>query len=290
MKRIVSLMLFVVAAALSAAAQDSIATPRLSRDILEESRRDSAAAHIVALPLAGSPASYIDMMPAHAFFSPWSYYGPASWSLHEGFNAQVGFSVSAGLGKHRPKGAGFGEHIAAAYAVPFGKDKRWIGAIGLYANRLDWGTYHRTEAGIAAALGYSVNDWCNLYAYGSYNFVPGNDSGPNPYALRYYGGPYGYGYGPHGYGCGPFGYGGGPYGYWSNSPYDPYNNLRGRIGAAAEFKVGSSATITVAFEHDFYDNNRALPVAPPPAAEPNNKPFSINDSPNSAGRGSNSRR
>lgn len=257
--------------AMTAAAQDSIAAPKLSREILEEARRDSAATRIIDLPLATSPYSRIDMMPAMAFYSPWAYGGPAAWSLHEGFNASVGFSVSAGIGKHRPKGAGFGEHFAAAYAMPFGKDKRWIGAVGVYADRLDWGSYRRVEAGLAGILGYNVNDWCNLYVYGAYNFVPGRDAsmgsgrfGPNPFALRYpYGGMMGYGH-----------------------PFDPYDNLRGRIGAAAEFKVGRAAAITVAFERDFFDNRQLVPI-PPPIPDNTPRPFSPGDTPKSAGRGGN---
>lgn len=255
-------------------AADSVARPKLTRELLDDARREDEAAYLVDLPLGRSPLADIDRMPACTFFSPWSLGGPTSWRLHEGFNAEVGFSVSGSFGKNRIKGAGFGEHFAAAYALPFGKDKRWIGAVGLYADRLDWGTYHRTEAGIAGVLGYNVNDWCNLYVYGAYNFVPGVDSGPNPFALRY---PY---WGVHGYGCG----------YGLGYPFDPYANLRGRIGGAAEFKVGSAATITVAFEHDFYDNSSMrVPCAPPPSSNPN-KPFGVTDSPNSAGGGGNWRR
>lgn len=257
------------------AVSDSVVRPKLTRELLDDARREDEAAYLVDLPLGRSPLADIDRMPTCTFFSPWSYGGPTTWRLHEGFNAEVGFSVSGSFGKNRIKGAGFGEHFAAAYAMPFGKDKRWIGAVGLYADRLDWGSYHRTEAGIAGVLGYNVNDWCNLYVYGAYNFVPGVDNGPNPYALRYpYWGGLGYmGYG--GYGCG--------------YPFDPYANLRGRIGGAAEFKVGNAATITVAFEHDFYDKGPSLPVVPP-QPDNHNKPFGVTDSPNSAGGGGNWRR
>lgn len=258
------LLLPFVAVPLSAAAQsDSTATTKLTHELLAEARRDSAAVRIIDLPLAGSPASRLDMMPAAAFYgpwvAPWGVGGPYAWSLHEGFNARVGFSVSAGLGKHRPKGAGFGEHFAAAYAVPFGKDKRWIGALGVYADRLDWGSYHRTEAGIAGIIGYSVNDWCNLYAYGAYNAIPGHASGPNPFALRY---------GGLGYGCGPWGYG---------ACLDPYANLRGRVGVAAEFKVSPSFSFSVGFEHDFYDSPNIVPVVSSPRQAPAGRPFSVSD-------------
>lgn len=286
----------------SAASADSIARPKLTHELLEEARRDEEAARIIDLPLGRSALADADRSwpygwgPYGTVYSPWSLGGLTSWRLHEGFNAEVGFSVSGSFGKNRIKGAGFGEHLAAAYAMPFGKDKRWIGALGIYADRLDWGSYHRTEAGIAGLLGYNVNDRINLYVYGAYNFVPGQEpstgSGqvcPNPYALTRPFSPYGYGicgpgyglYGPgYGYGCG----------YGCAYPFDPYANLRGRIGAAAEFKVGEAATITVAFEHDFYDNSsRRMPIAPPPAPE-KNKPYGIGDSPNSASGGGNWRR
>ena len=184
---------------------------------------------------------------------PWSD-GRYPWVLHEGFNAEVGMSVSASFGKNRRKGAGFGEHLAMAYAMPFGKDKRWVGAVGVYAARSDWGAWNQTEAGIAGLLGYRAADWCNLYVYGTYNFVPGGQHyGRYPYEGWY--------------GCC-----GGPWGSaWSTSPYDPYANLRGRIGAAAEFKIGRNASISVAFEHDFYDNTHHMPVLP---AMPNLQPNS----------------
>lgn len=267
MKRIFYILLFLCIGVKPIIAQDSIATPKLSHEILEEERRSQASDQIVVLPTAASVRSRIDMLPASAFYSPWAYGGPAAWSLHEGFNASVGFSVSAGLGKNRPKGVGFGEHLAAAYAMPFGKDKRWIGAFGVYADRLDWGSYRRVEAGVAGILGYNVNDWCNLYVYGAYNFVPGRDNGPNPYALRY---PYG---------MMDFGY-----------PFDPFGNVKARIGAAAEFKVGNAASITVAFEHNFYDNNNILPCVPPPVPDNNAKPYTVGDAPNSSGRGGNWKR
>lgn len=263
MKRILHIFLLTIVAVLSAAAQDSIAMPKLTHDLLEDARRDSTAAHLVTLPIGRSPMSYIDMAPAYAFHSPWALGGPAAWSLHEGFNAEVGFSVSGSFGKNRLRGAGFGEHFAAAYAMPFGKDKRWIGAFGVYADRLDWGSYHRTEVGLAGILGYSVNDWCNLYLYGAYNCVPGQDHNRfSPYAL-------GYGY----YGLG--------------GPFDPYANLRARIGAAAEFKIGSSASITVAFEHDVYDKTPTPPFAAPTYGTPGYAPSGNEHPRKTAGQGGN---
>ena len=269
MKRYIALILLLTAFVAPVAAQEDASRPKLTHEILEESRRESEAARVIDRPMGTDSISRDVCDRQYTIYSPWAFGGPASWSLHEGLNVSAGFSVTAGLGKHRPKGAGFGEHLAATYATSFGKDKRWIGAIGIYANRFDWGSYHGTEAGIAGIVGYHVNDWCNLYAYGTYNFVPMTSGGPNPYALRY--------------GCYPYSYG-------TDCVFDPYARLRGRIGAAAEFKIGSNAAISVAFEHDFFDNRTILPVVPPPAPDNNKHPFGVNDAPNSAGGGGNWRR
>lgn len=272
-----------------------VVRPKLTREILAESERESEAARIIDLPMGSNPMSKIDMAMPFGFHSPWGYGGPGIWSLHEGLNVDVGFSVTSGLGKNRIKGAGFGEHIAAAYAMPFGKDKRWIGAFGVYADRLDWGGYSRTEAGVSGVLGYHVNDWCNVYVYGSYNFVPGRDNGAaNPYAYSYACSPYGYpfGYGGYPYGCGydPFGYGYGC-GYGYGNPYGPYANLRGRIGGAAEFKIGDSSYFRISAEYSVYDRNNHMPgFFQPPMPEPADKPYGVNDAPVSKGRGSNGRR
>lgn len=298
-KRIINILPLLFAAVPVTAAQvdndtisDNVVRPRLAHDILAEEQRESESALLVELPMGRSMRSQLDMAPSYAYTSPWAHgAGPGYWRLHEGFNAEVGFSVTGAFGKGSPKGAGFGEHIAAAYAMPFGRDKRWIGALGVYADRLDWGGYNRTEAGVSGMLGYHVNDWMDLYVYGSYNFIAGQDSGPNPYAYAY--GPWGYspyGYGGYGawgyggYGYGPYACGYGPYGY------DPYGNLRARVGAAAQFKLGEHGHMTIAFEYRDYDNRTNVwPVAAPPVSAPNNAPFGVNDSPNSAGRGGNAR-
>lgn len=230
---IIYVSVFVFATVLPASAQepggnhaDSVGRkPLLARDILEASRTDTCSMEGTA-----------DGFDAAAAGMPWMP-GTYSWPLHEGFNAEVGLSVSASFGKHRRKGAGFGEHFAAAYAMPFGKDRRWMGAIGLYVDRMDWGNWHDTEAGIAGMLGYRVNEWCSLYLYGAYNFMPS---------------PYSYGYPV----C-PMYYGGMP-GVWDVPAYDAYGRLKGRIGAAAQFKLGKAAAITVAVEHDFIEGQHGL--------------------------------
>lgn len=316
MKRISHILLASFAAVLPAAAQVSVSQPdsteasgvvelttaveelteeemdaadqnrtRLTYEILAEDQRRSEAERTVAVLPMGSRLSRLDMESPFIYHCPWSLGAPSMMALHEGLNVEVGFSVSA---SNRMKGAGLGEHIAAAYALPFGKDRRWMGAFGIYADRLDWGGYNRTEAGFSGVLGYRVNDWCNLYVYGSYNFVPGRDNGYSPYAYNYASayGPYGYGYHPYGfggYGYSPFGYYD-PYGYCDPYGYGAYANLRGRIGAAAEFKIGDSGHFTISVEHTVYDNGSRWPVALPPAPEVNNKPFAIGDGANSASR------
>lgn len=257
---------------------------RLTREILADEQRRSEADRVVAVLPMGSRLSRLDMESPFIYHCPWSLNAPSMMALHEGLNVEMGFSVSA---SNRMKGAGLGEHIAAAYALPFGKDRRWMGAFGVYADRLDWGGYNRTEAGISGVLGYRVNDWCNLYVYGSYNFVPGRDNGYSPYAYNYASayGPYGYGYSPYSFG----GYGYSPYGCFDPYGYPAYANLRSRIGAAAEFKIGDSGHFTISVERNVYDNGNRWPVAPPPAPDFNNKPFAIGDGANSASRRYNGR-
>lgn len=275
---------------LDAIAAETARRPRLTHEILAEEQRRSEAERTVAVLPMGSRLSRLDMESPFYYHCPWTLGGSSMMPLHEGLNVEMGFSVSSSLGSNRIKGAGFGEHIAAAYAVPFGTKSRWMGAFGVYADRLDWGGYGRTEAGVSGLIGYRVNDWCNLYVYGQYNFVPGRDSGPNPYLYSAAYSPFGYG--PYGYGYGyPMGYGYGydPVCYGYGSPYGPYANLKGRIGAAAEFKIGESGHLTISVEHSVYDNGNMWPVAPPPMVEPFDAPFTVGDAPNSSSRGSNRR-
>lgn len=143
--------------------------------------------------------------------SPWfrGTYGP-SWYLHEGFNAQLGMSISAGLGKHAPSGVGFGQSAAFAYALPL--NKRFSLAAGVYAQNMDWGAFHNTDVGFSAVLGYKVNDAISLYAYGTKSFKPKND--------------------------------------FRNVGYFPLymDYVRDRIGAMAEFKIGENAAIQISVE------------------------------------------
>lgn len=139
-----------------------------------------------------------------------------SWRLHEGFNAQFGLSMSAALGKNTPRGVGFGQTAAFAYVVPI--TRKFSIATGVYASNWDWGTWHRTDVGIAGVMAYEVNERINLYVYGSKSFLP----------------------------------------RLSNQTFrrDPFHAFlemqRDRIGAAAEFKIGQNAMIGVSVEHSSY--------------------------------------
>ena len=101
-------------------------------------------------------------VPAPSFaLSPMTWAG--AWNLHHGLNAQVGMSLSVGLGQNRLRDVGFGQTAALAYALPLGK--RWFGAAGLYAGNMDWGSYHSTDVGIGAMVAYQANEKLWLYGY-----------------------------------------------------------------------------------------------------------------------------
>lgn len=140
----------------------------------------------------------------------------SGWRLHKGLNAQFSLSVSAGLGKHAPKGVGFGQSAAFAYVLPL--NSRFSLAAGVYAANMNWGSWQQTDVGFAGVLAFKVNENINLYAYGSKTFMPRQ----NPFAFR----------------------------------HDPfplfYDQPRDRIGAAAEFKIGKNAVIGVSVEHRSY--------------------------------------
>lgn len=167
------------------------------------------------------------MMAAPGFdgCSPWFYgtYAP-SWVLHEGFNAQLSMSMMAGWGKGTPSGVGFGQSATFAYALPL--SKRFSLAAGLYTQNLDWGCYRNTDVGLAATLGYRINDRVSVYAYATKSFLPQR----NRYAV----------------GCYP---------WWTGNAGD-------RIGAMAEFKIGKNASIQVGVERRSGGAYPALPYLP----------------------------
>ena len=141
-----------------------------------------------------------------------------TWRLHEGFNAQFGLSVTAGLGKHAPRGAGFGQTAAFAYLVPLGK--KFFAAAGLMANNFDWGAFRRTDVGIGGVLAYQPSDRVTLYAYGQKSFLPRTSGIHN---LRHGG-----------------------------FLLSPFEIPRDRIGVAGEFKIGNNAMIGISVERAGY--------------------------------------
>ena len=134
-------------------------------------------------------------------------------------------SLTAGFGKGAPSGVGFGQSASVAYALPIGK--KCSLAAGIYAQNFDWGPLHRTDVGIAAAFGYHVNERISLYAYATKSFLPKNDFLPTPGHL-----------------------------WWDWQ-------LRDRIGAMAEFKIGKNAAVQVSIEHSSSPSRMPLPPAPP---------------------------
>lgn len=158
--------------------------------------------------------------------SPWNYGVQPVWQMHQGFNAQLGLSVTAGFGKGAPHGVGFSQQAAFGYAMPL--SKRFALAVGVYANNMDWGAFNQREAGVAAAVQYQVNESVNIYAYGAKSFFP--DS--NNRRFRY-GWPIGYGRPAPMPGC-----------FWG-IPSE-------RVGAMAEIKLGKNAMIQVSVEHQKY--------------------------------------
>lgn len=145
-------------------------------------------------------------------------YNDFGWRLHEGFNAQFGMSVSAGLGKHAPKGVGFGQTAAFAYVHPITNKLSF--AVGLTATNFKWGGWQRTDVGIGGVLAYKVNDNINLYAYGQKSFMPRER---------------------------------GLFGRFRSDPFPFYfAQPDSRIGAAAEFKIGNNAMIGISVERREY--------------------------------------
>ncbi len=145
-------------------------------------------------------------------------YNDFGWRLHEGFNAQFGMSVSAGLGKHAPKGVGFGQTAAFAYVHPITNKLSF--AVGLTATNFKWGGWQRTDVGIGGVLAYKVNDNINLYAYGQKSFMPRDRS---------------------------------LFGRFRSDPFPFYfAQPDSRIGAAAEFKIGNNAMIGISVERREY--------------------------------------
>lgn len=183
---------------------------------------DNAAGIVAAEPALGDAPAETFALPIFDLSAPGfdgvspCRYGldGASWRLHEGFNAQLGMSLTAGFGKGAPRGVGFGQNAAFAYAMPL--SKRFAAAVGVYAANMDWGGFRQTDGGVAAAVRYRVSDAVNLYAYGAKSFFPDNNSRR-----------------------------GGPFPLFLYTPSE-------RIGAMAEFKFGRNVMFQVSVEKQRY--------------------------------------
>ncbi len=140
-----------------------------------------------------------------------------SWRLHEGFNAQFGLSLTAGLGKHAPKGVGFGQSAAFAYVVPL--SKRLSVAAGITATNFDWGMWRMTNVGVGGVLAYQLSDRINLYAFGQKSFLPRATTFQQQRKLHF--------------------------------PVF-FDQPTSSFGAAAEFKIGNNAMIGVSVERREY--------------------------------------
>lgn len=139
--------------------------------------------------------------------------------LHPGLNARFEFSLMAGLGKGRRRGVGFGESVAIDYALPLGK--RGFLALGAYADHYKWGNARNTDVGVSALLGYRATGWLNIYAFAQKGFAQ-NASPATLYDPLYIG--------------------------------MPYDRPKDEIGAAFEFKLGESASLSFSVSRRTYDS------------------------------------
>ncbi|MGM9687782.1 MAG: hypothetical protein ACI3YD_01910 [Alloprevotella sp.] len=222
--RRLSLLVLLLASLQAAAQTDGEAMKREFGDAFMQA--DSLAAD--SLTRQTSPTSSLPRLPLSPYAapmlptSPWGYawlpdaWGLSPWPLHEGMNAQFGMSLSVGLGKHAPKGVGFGQSAALAYVLPL--NNRWSLAAGVYARNMDWGGWHTTDGGVTGIIGYQLSEVVSLYAYGSKSFLPTDRSFRFRHALA------------------------------PTYLFEP----KERLGAAAEFKLGEKAVIGVSVEHNKY--------------------------------------
>lgn len=206
MKARLFILLFSVLAALSVRGQD-VAPQRRAAPAAPDT---AAADTLLALPLAAEPA-FLLRAPGFEGMSPFAAgLDGCGWQLHAGFNAALSLNVTAGFGSHAPRGAGFGQDLAFAYAFPL--TQRLSAAAGLCATHFNWGPFRWTGGGLAAALAYRLTDDVSLYAYGAKSFLPRK------------------GFGLHG-------------------PLPLFLHPDGdRIGAMIDFKVGRNASIQVSVE------------------------------------------
>lgn len=199
-----------VAEGTPAALSDGVPPRRVAADSLLPGRALSIPAPVPVCPLDVCA-------PGLDGLHPWwgGLYGTA-WRLHEGFNAQFSLSTSFAFGRHAPRGAGFGQSAAFAYARPL--TDRLTVAASIYGQNMDWGAYHLRDVGVGAVVAYRATDRLNLYGYVTHSIMPRTD------AMRRQG-------------C-------------LLSPFD--DTARTRIGAMAEWKLGESTTIGISVEHTKY--------------------------------------
>lgn len=212
-------LLFVFVGGMSVSVQAQKIVDETSLDTINVDGVADSMSIYVPLPVS-QPVFYM-AAPGFDGCSPWfmGTYGSA-WFLHKGFNAQLSMSITAGLGKHAPSGVGFGQSAAFAYALPV--NNRFSIAGGIYAQNMDWGAYCNTDVGFSAVMGYKLTDVISLYAYGTKSFKPKDN--------------------------------------FRNVGYFPLymDQVRDRIGAMAEFKLGENAAIQVSVERSSSPSSRNL--------------------------------
>lgn len=121
----------------------------------------------------GEPLPQTDSLHLPAFDSlgrmyvnmyPLDWCGAYNWDLHKGLNVNLGASVFASFGKGAWRGSGFGQNIAAMYAIPV-NNKLSI-AVGGYLNHLYWTNDSYMDAGLNAVIGYKFDEHWEGYIYG----------------------------------------------------------------------------------------------------------------------------
>lgn len=162
MKRIAHILLLITLAVLNAKAQDDAVWHRAPATPLTDT----------AAMLTPDTSTVSALMPR--LFMPEPFY-MSPWTLHEGFNAQLGMSVTMGFGKHAPKGVGIGSNAAFIYALPVGQ--RFAVAGGVLMHTLDWGGWKTRDASVVGIAAYRLNDFMNVYAFGEKSLTPKSQRG-----------------------------------------------------------------------------------------------------------------
>lgn len=105
----------------------------------------------------------------HTAVYPLGWGGWYGWNLHDGLNLNIGASVFASFGKGAWHGAGFGQNIAAMYALPV-TDKLSV-AVGGYLSNVYWAHNSYRDAGLNAVVGYRFDEHWEAYMYGQKSLV-----------------------------------------------------------------------------------------------------------------------